>query len=115
MFYLLYSFACCCAVNPIVTVTEINNSNQTGRVIQCNVIIVRDIVGSVNITWAVNGTAQNRSDYTKDMNSTSITYSDTFDISELYNNNTVYSCEATVNTSTPLRANANWTLIIPGE
>ena len=116
MFYLLYSFACCCAVSPTVNMTPMNNSNQAISAMNCNVTIVRSIVGSVKITWAINGIAQNRSsNYTKAINSGSIIYSDILIISSESHNNTVYSCEATVNTSTPLRANDSWTLIIPGE
>ena len=86
--------------------------------VNCTVSIVSDIIGSVEITWAINGTAQNRSsNYTVDMTSDSIIYSDVLDIPELQmtHNNTVYSCEATINTSTPLRGNDSWTLTIRGE
>ena len=115
VFYLLYSFACCCTVNPSVTVTPMYNGSQIVSAIKCNVTIIRGIIGNVIITWTINGTAQNRSsNYTKDINSNSTIYSDIFDISELHNN-TVYKCEATVNTSTPLTADYSWTLIIPGE
>ena len=86
--------------------------------VNCTVSIVSDIIGSVEITWAINGTAQNRSsNYTADMTSDSIIYSDVFHIPELQmtHNNTVYSCGATINTSTPLKGNNSWTLRIRGE
>ena len=86
--------------------------------VNCKVSIVSDINGSVEITWAINGTAQNRSsNYTVDMISDPIIYSDVFHISELQmtHNNTVYSCEATINTRTSLKGNDSWTLRIRGE
>ena len=116
----MYLFACCCAVNPTVTVTHYTMDPAVGKSlsVNCIVSVLRGIIGSVNITWSINGTAQNRSNnYTVDMTSDSIIYSDVLDIPELQmtHNNTVYSCEATVNTSIPLRGNDSWTLTIRGE
>ena len=118
--YLMYLFACCCAVNPTVTITHYTMDPAVGESlsVNCNISIFRGIIGSVEITWAINGTAQNSSsNYMVDMTSDSIIYSDVLDIPELQitHNNTVYSCEAKINASIPLRGNDSWTLTIRGE
>ena len=112
--YLLCSFVNFFIVEPSVIVTPLTDSPTVGQSfsMECNVTVAKGIVGSVDIIWTVNGTVKRRKNNTTgDINSV---HSDILNITELQldDNNTVYYCEAIVNTRTVLNGNAEYTLII---
>ena len=104
--------------HPKVLVTPFRNSKPiVGKSfqMQCNVNVTEGIIGSVDIIWKTNGTTKQRmNNTTRDMNSV---HTDIFNISivQLSDNNTVYHCEAVVNTITSLNGSGNFKLVLGEE
>ena len=101
-------------VQPIVNVTALVANPTVGDLFQmeCNVTLVKGIIGNVNISWTTNGTVKRTMNYAVgDANSV---YRDILNITELQlsDNNTVYYCDAIVTTSILLNGSANYMLKI---
>ena len=96
-------------------VTALNDNPTVGKSfsMECSVTVAKGIVGSVDIIWTVNGTVRRRNN-NNTMGDINSVHSDILNITELQldDNNTVYYCEAIVNTRTVLNGNAEYTLII---
>ena len=111
------SFCYNSTVQPIVSVTALVANPTAGESFQmeCNVILVKGIIGNVDILWTTNRTLRTvirTMNYTVgDANSV---YRDILNITELQlsDNNTVYYCDAIVTTSIMLNGSANYTLQI---
>ena len=96
-----------------MSVTALDDNPTVGESfsMECNVIIVKSIIGSVDITWTVNDTIKRRiNDSVGDTNS----YRDVYNITalQLSDDNTVYVCEAVVNMSTLLKDNDSITIML---
>ena len=96
------------SVTALVTNPTAGDSFQ----MECNVTVTKGIVGNVDILWTKNGTVIRTMNYT--VGNANSTYRDILNITELQlsDNNTVYYCDATVNTSITLNGSANYTLQI---
>ena len=83
---------------------------------ECNVTVTKGIVGSVDIIWRVNGTIQRRVNGTSMVGGRSeyVLHRDFYNTSllRLSDNNTVYRCEAIINSNTLLRGNDSIVLTI---
>ena len=108
-------------VGPVVTV-EVNASTRPEidqpLMLQCNATIVRGITSTVDIIWYTDNTQVRRVNNvtaSSNINSSSI-YNDSFiipslNISDIGN---MYQCEVLVNSVSPTRATANFSIPVPG-
>ena len=97
---LLYSFVNPIVPGPIVSVTALDTNPAVGKSfpMKCTVTVAKGITfGSVNITWIFNGTEIRENKYNL---TDSAEYMSWYNITELQprDNNTVYYCNATINT-----------------
>ena len=108
---------CFLVLHIIVSVTALNDNPTLGESfsMECNVIIAKNITGSVDIIWTVNGTIKRRvDDSVGDTDSEYVLHRDIYNITalQLSDDNTVYYCEAVVNKSVPLQDNDSITIIL---
>ena len=102
-----------CVVHPSVSMTALDNLTiGESFLMECNVTVAKGIIGSLDIIWKANGTAMRR--VKNILGGISSEFGDVYSIPilQLSDNNTVYHCEASVNTSTPLNGSDSITLTI---
>ena len=97
----MYSFVNPIVPAPNVSVTALDANPAVGKSfpMKCTVTVVKGIIiGSVNITWIFNGTEIEENKYNL---TDSTEYVSWYNITELQpkDNNTVYYCNATINTT----------------
>ena len=100
-----------------VSVTALDDNPTVGESLsmECNVTMATSVIGSVDITWSVNGTIKRRvNDTVGDTNSEYVLHRDVYNITvlQLSDDNTVYYCEAMVNKSVPLKGNDSITIML---
>ena len=103
--------------NASVSVTALNDNPIVHGLfsMECNITIAKSIIGSVDIIWTVNGTIKRRvNDTVGDTNSEYVLHRDVYKIIplKLSDDNTVYYCEAVVNTSILLKGNDSITIML---
>ena len=88
-------------------------------ILQCSVTTIRDINSRVDFVWSSNGTELERVEGATGVSSTSnlAVYTHYYIISQLStaDNNSLYSCEVTINRSPPLSSSTNFTLSVIGK
>ena len=103
---------------PSVSVTALVDNPTVGKLfqIECNVTVARGIIGNMEIIWKVNGTTAKHTanNITWDGNSQNVLHRDIYNISSLQmsHNNTVFSCEAMINSLKANDSNITLTNII---
>ena len=84
--------------------------------LRCDVNITKGISGSVNFVWKINDTEsrENGQVVKNPLSNTLVQYTNFLNISSLNltDNNTVYSCQAVINTSRSVNASGNASLTI---
>ena len=100
-----------------VSVTGLDDNAIVGESfsMECNVTIAKNIIGSVDIIWTVNGTVKKRvNDSDGGINSEYVLHRDVYNITalQLSDDNTVYYCEAMVNNSILLKGNGSITIML---
>ena len=100
-----------------VSMTALDDNPTVGESfsMECNVTMATSVIGSVDITWSVNGTMKRRvNDTVGDTNSEYVLHRDVYNITvlQLSDDNTVYYCEAMVNKSVPLKGNDSITIML---
>ena len=101
-----------------MSVTALDDSPTIGRSfsMECSVAVAKDVVGSVDIIWTVNGTVRRRVNNIvgNTVDAEYVLHRDLYNIPllQLSDNNTVYYCQAIVNTTTPLSGSDSITLTI---
>ena len=82
---------------------------------ECNVTVVKGIIGSVDIMWIINGTVTRRvKDTIENISSEYTLHRDVYNIAQLQlsDNNTVYYCMAVTSASKHTEGNDSFTLTI---
>ena len=100
-FYLLYSFVNPIVPDPIVSVTALDANPAVGKSfpMKCTVTVAKGIIfGSVNITWIFNGKEIEGNKYNLTYSAEYVSW---YNITKLQprDNNIVYYCKATINTT----------------
>ena len=113
----VYSFAKHLVPNANVSVTALDdNPTVDGSFsMECNVTIVKSIIGRVDIIWSVNDTIKRRvNDSVGDTNLEYVLHRDVYNIEvlQLSDDNTVYVCKAMVNMSILLKGNDSITIML---
>ena len=103
-FYLLYSFVNPIVPDPIVSVTALDANPAVGKSfpMKCTVTVAKDITtGSVYVTWIFNDTVIRENKYNLTDSAADHEYFSWHNITKLQpkDNNTVYYCKATINTT----------------
>jgi len=105
-------------VRPNVSVTSSSSRPTVGEPfsLECNIIVIKGIIGEVDIIWTANGRVikivDNVEGHTTDLQDT--VHSDVYEISKLQpcDNNTIYRCEAIIKTNAPLNGSDSIALTI---
>ena len=113
----VYSFVKHLVPNANVSVTALDDNPTVGESfsMECNVTILKSIIGSVDIMWTVNGTIKRRvNNSVGDTNSEYVLHRDVYNIAalRLSDDNTVHYCEAVVNISILLKGNSSITIML---
>jgi len=99
-------------------VTGLNSRPTIGEPfsLECNITVIKGIIGNVDVLWTANGTAIRRVNNVvgHTIGSQEMLHSDVYEISKLQpsDNNTIYRCEAIIRTNEPLNGSDNITLTI---
>ena len=105
-------------VHPNVSVTSLSSRPTVGEPfsLECNITVIKGIIGDLDVIWTANGRAIKRVDnvvgHTIDLQE--MLHSDVYEISKLQpcDNNTIYRCEAIIKTNAPLNGSDSVALTI---
>ena len=105
---------------PDVNVAVVGNETVGSSLsLQCNVIVVKGIDSSVDIVWMRDGTEVLRENdlMRYPFNETRLLYTSHYNITllQMSDNDTMYSCQAVINTSPSVNNSDNYTLNVTGK
>ena len=111
---MLIVYICSVVPLPNVSIRAVNQTVGDPLSLECNVNTVRGITSNVDISWMANEILLRKDNGTVSENRTAYTYSYYNDSKRLTLNdsNIVYSCHVIINTSPPVDATNNITLIV---
>ena len=111
---MLIVYICSVVPLPNVSVRAVNQTVGDPLSLECNVKTVKGITSNVDISWMANEILLRKENGNVSENRTAYTYSYYDDSKRLTLNdsNTIYSCHVIINTSPPVDATNNVTLVV---